>query len=468
MSALRPASAAQACLQALGLQRAPFPSAPDAESYFLDDARERDLAEALHCLLARKGFVLVTGEVGRGKTTFLRRLVTLAQDEGAAVSLVFNTFLQGPELLAAVLRDFGLRPAGNAADDIDRLNRFLVRKWQEGVTCALVVDDAQNLTPDSLELVRLLSNLESGREKLLQIVLAGQPELEATLARHGMRQLASRVIKHMRLEDLSRGDTARYVAFRLRRAGDEGAIALTPAALAALYRRSRGNPRRIHLIMDRCLYGLVARGTRRIDRALVVQAAAEAGFSARPRRWRLTAAVAALVTTAAAAVGLQGGRRHEPVVAVAPAARAPTAPARAACALEPADGAPLSAFAAPTGALAHLAPRADLCIERHGDTTAVVWRAPPAPDLAARTPQPALRRLQQALWQSGAFADGDLRDPRDGLWGERTRAAIARFQAWHGLPADGLPDPLTRLLLEDALARVAPARPASERPHGRR
>lgn len=301
MTARRPrrtTTAPRGYLDALGLARAPFPPTPDADGYFMTEALEGDLAEAAHCLLARKGFVLLTGDVGRGKTTFVRRLVAMVQDEGAAVSLVFNTFLQGPELLSAVLRDFGLKPGTDAADDIHRLNRFLVRQWHAGVTCVLVIDDAQNLSLESLELLRLLSNLESGQEKLLQIVLAGQPELEQALAAHAIRQLTSRVVKHVRLGDLDAADTASYVEFRLAQAGNDGRIALTRSAYAALHRSSRGNPRRIHLIMDRCLYGVVARGRPVVDRALVARAASEAGFAgARSRGWRIAAAAIALTTT---------------------------------------------------------------------------------------------------------------------------------------------------------------------------
>jgi general secretion pathway protein A len=266
-------------LAALGLSHAPFPPTPDAAHYFATPDLERDLAEAQHCLLGRKGFVLLTGEVGQGKTTFLRRLLRAVEAKGARSSLIFNTFLQGPDLLAAVLRDFGLRPGRDAAGNITRLNRFLLTCWRSGTTCVLFIDDAQNLDAGSLELLRLLTNLESGQEKLLQIVLAGQPELEDALRAHGLRQLASRIVKHVRLASLDAPALARYVDFRLDCAGDERRIRLDDNALAALYRHSAGNPRRVHLIMDRCLYGVIAKGDTRIDAALVCCAAAEAGFA---------------------------------------------------------------------------------------------------------------------------------------------------------------------------------------------
>src|SRR5690606_10455304 len=175
------ATATRAYLQRLGLERSPFPTTPDAENYFSTGPIEGELAEAVHCVLARKGFVLLTGDVGTGKSTFLRRLLDEVEDRGAIVSLLFNTFLQGPDLLAAICRDFGVKAGTDAAANLDALNRFLLRCWHDGRTCVLVIDDAQNLDVASLELLRLLSNLESGQEKLLQIVLAGQTELVATL-----------------------------------------------------------------------------------------------------------------------------------------------------------------------------------------------------------------------------------------------------------------------------------------------
>lgn len=292
----------RAVLAALGLQHAPFPQTPDAANWFQTAELERDMAEATHCLLARKGFVLLTGEVGQGKTTFLRRLLLRVEREGARSSLIFNTFLQGPDLLAAVLRDFGLRPGFDTAANLAKLNRFLLTRWREGSTCVLFIDDAQNLDVASLELLRLLTNLESGQEKLLQIVLAGQPELEATLQQHGLRQLASRIVKHVRLKPLGPDEMARYIAFRLERAGDAGRIEVAPGARAALYRDSVGNPRRVHLIMDRCLYGVIASGRPCIDAALVRRAADEAGIG-RVHAWpRRLLAVAAAVLVAAVVV----------------------------------------------------------------------------------------------------------------------------------------------------------------------
>ncbi|TCV92818.1 type II secretory pathway predicted ATPase ExeA [Luteibacter rhizovicinus] len=271
-------------LSQLGLTRPPFPPTPDAQCYFHTPALERELAEVTHCLRERKGFVLLTGEVGMGKSTFVRHLLDTLEGGGVTVSLVFNTFLQGSALLTAVLRDFGLESATDMATDIDTLNRFLVRRWNEMAICVLVIDDAQNLAVESLELLRLLSNLETGQEKLLQVVLCGQPELRTLLARDDIRQLATRIVKHVVLEPLDAEQTRRYVDYRLATAGAAGRISLDSAAHKALYEDSRGNPRRIHLVMDRCLYGVLAATNGGIDVRLLRAAAAEAGVLPLKRR----------------------------------------------------------------------------------------------------------------------------------------------------------------------------------------
>lgn len=470
---------AAAYLAPLALVRAPFPPTPDAEGYFHTAALERDLAEAAHCLLARKGFVLLTGEVGMGKSTFLRRLLHAVEREGAVASLVFNTFLQGPELLAAILRDFGIEAGGDAADNIDRLNRFLLRRWQDGTTCVVVIDDAQNLSLESLELLRLLSGLESGQEKLLQIVLAGQPELNAQLARPEIRQLTSRIIKHINLGALDAAECARYVEFRLTAAGAAGRVRIEPAAHAALHRASAGNPRRIHLIMDRCLYGVVARGQPQVDAALVRTAAAEAGFQPLRRRSRkpLLLAAALLASTGlvtAASLALRHGTTTPDPDATA------TAPAEIASAtdaawnaclhqLTPDDGSGQTLQVLPLSQRDYdaLSSRENVCLRRRDGGWLAAWQ----PTLRAAELQPGRRnehvRALQARLQSGGFltVDDTL---ADGLFGPITRAALARFQQHHGLSASGVADPLTLLLLERAATRVtaANARPEHRNGHG--
>lgn len=482
----------------LRLTRSPFPPTPDAEGYFHTPALERELAEAAHCLLARKGFVLMTGEVGMGKSTFLRRLLDAVEREGAIASVVFNTFLQGPELLAAILRDFGIEAGADAAGNISRLNSFLVRRWQDDTTCVVVIDDAQNLSLESLELLRLLSSLESGQEKLLQIVLAGQPELDEQLGRHEIRQLTSRIVKHIRMQPLDAGESERYVEFRLAVAGASGRIRLTPAAHATLYRRSQGNPRRIHLIMDRCLYGIVARGTAQVDAGLVRIAAAEAGFlpPRKPRpRWQWAAA-ALLVTTGlatAAGMALRNDAGTTPLALAAHASADASASATpddagwSAClarltppANEP--GRTLQVVPVPDRHIAALQARTDTCLTRRNQNWLAAWQPQlHADELQAGQRSESVRALQTALLTHYSGPDTALADDSslptdgmlvDGMLGPRTRLALSRFQHRHGLAVTGRPDPLTLLLVDTLMVDpvsptpIAAPTPSPERQHG--
>jgi general secretion pathway protein A len=263
----------------LGFERNPFPQTPDADAYFCTDAIEQQFIEALHCIKVGKGFMLLTGEVGTGKSTFLRRIMDDLVLNDCAISFVFNTFLQGHDLLKAINRDFGLTPGSDFAEDIDLLNHFLIEQSSTDRCCVVVIDDAQNLSAASLELLRLLSNLETRQNKLLQIVLSGQPELLLLLGQTESRQLASRIVQHIQLQALKPSECQRYIDFRLARSGSDGKIQLTETADAAIYRHSKGNPRRVHLIMDRCLYGVSPDSQYKIDKTLVETAASESGIA---------------------------------------------------------------------------------------------------------------------------------------------------------------------------------------------
>lgn len=456
-------------LETLGLERAPFPPTPDAAAYFQTPLLERELVEATHALRTRAGFVLLTGEVGTGKSTFLRRLLHALESEGMAVSLVFNTFLQGADLLAAVLRDFGLEPQGNPAADIERLNRFLVERWQQQTSCVLVIDDAQNLTLESLELLRLLTGLETGQEKLLQIVLAGQPELRDNLDQPRIRQLTSRICKHVRLEPMDAAQTGHYVDFRLAAAGAGDGITLDADAAVALHRASGGNPRRIHLIMDRCLYGLYAQpaGQRRIDARLVRTAAAQSGALPARRRRPLPLAAAASVGVVAclvlAGLGLRGAESRADNTATTTPATTGTAPVAAG--FDAGWQGCLQRFAR---GQAHLQPvsdawaqrlagRADVCLRREADGWTAAWPVTLRAEHFLSAAANARVRDVQALLHDEGHYDGAL----DGLYGPRTRQALARFQADNGLPATGAPDPATLFLLDARLAGTAtPSHPS--------
>lgn len=460
-------------LAQLGLTRAPFPPTPDSTGYYLSPALERGQVEIAQCLRTRTGIALLTGEIGTGKTTFLRRLINGLEADGMTVSLVFNTFLQGADLLAAVLRDFGLTPTGTPADDIEHLNRFLIERWQQQVTCVLVIDDAQNLDVASLELLRLLTCLESGQEKLLQIVIAGQPELLTLLARTEMRQLASRITTHMQLKGLDASTLSGYVAYRLASAGAADTITLSADGAKALYAHSRGNQRRVHLIMDRCLYGLYGQQIpRRIDARMVHVAADESGFRPAPVPRRLQPQMALAASLALAIAGaltwsLITSLPHSqataaqspplPVVATSVASTAAVASPVAAqdrCTLEPLDRTasvllPASAMQAPD------VPHA--CVAHHNGQWRVSWQ--PLPSRPSLATDPVLA-LQHALRELGQY-DGQP----DGVYGPLTERAIARLQYQHHLPVTSQVDALTEHLVS-ALASAPPASPVFPSPTG--
>lgn len=489
------AAATTAHLEVLGLGRIPFPTTPDASCYFHTPTLEAEMAEAVHCVLSRKGFVLITGEVGLGKSTFVRRLTETVIANGCVVAFVLNTFLHGAELLRAINHDFGLKPGDTFADDVACLNEFLVEQHQRGGTALIIVDDAQNLCLESLELLRMLSNFETNQEKLVQILLAGQPELTDKLADNSIRQLTSRIVKHVQLRPLDLGETANYVNFRLTSAGAEGRIAMPTEALRVLHRHAAGNPRRMHLILDRCLYGLVALRTRSITPELVQRAAEESGVRSslpalRKRRTALVfgAALASLATVVAASV-LTRNQDIDPL----PATNAEAAVSSPAAAAESPhtsrsqtiaqclqrfglddDGRrferwlragdtlalreevqrqrpDVTAMAAPA-TLAIASGHSDACALTVGETKVLLWRPAVAfGDFTLGASGESVAQLQKALASTGQY---NYR--LDGLAGRRTVIAIADFQRSQGLEATGYPDALTRFVIEQKAGTSSP------------
>jgi general secretion pathway protein A len=445
-------------LASLGLQRNPFPPTPDARCYFYTSQLDRDFAEVLHCVEARKGFVLLTGEVGLGKSTFVRRLLDAVGSRSVVAAMVFNTFLQGRELLAAINRDFGLAPQDGMAADMAALNAFLIAQARAGKTSLLIVDDAQNLAPESLELVRLLCNLESGQEKLLQIVLAGQPELLDTLEKKSLRQLKSRVVKHVHLEGLSLRESGRYFDFRVTEAGGAGRISLHPSALKILHRATGGNPRRIHLVLDRCLYGLLARRSTVITPALLQEALADVAINGvRPRRnglryWLAATLLMPLLGYAAWNAGRDA--RTSPAASVdADAKVSAAAPNSLATCMDklaqfrPAEVQTVRLPEVLASRIMHDPAMHDpaTCLYRADDATWVLWQPRlRATDMLSPQPNDAVREMQAMLSRLGLIGPVAA----DGWFGPLTREGLARFQARNGLPAKGEPDDVTLLLLE--------------------
>lgn len=258
------------------LKQEPFSIAPDPSFLYLSKAHREALAHLMYGF-SHGGFVLITGEVGTGKTTLLRNLLKQTPSD-LDVAFVLNPRLTVRELLETLCEELGVHYDPQATQTvkqyIDALNKHLLRTHQLGRSTVVIIDEAQNLSPAVLEQVRLLTNLETDEKKLMRIILVGQPELSDLLARQELRQLAQRITARYHLGSLSREDSYAYVAHRLSRAGGHPQL-FTEGALRRLYRLSQGTPRIINVIADRALLGAYAQGQQRVSARTVSRAAAE-------------------------------------------------------------------------------------------------------------------------------------------------------------------------------------------------
>jgi general secretion pathway protein A len=237
------------------LKRNPFEITPDPSFLFPTTRHNEALASLYYGVTAHRGFVVLTGEVGTGKTLILRSLLGLLQRRDMAFALVFNPTLSPIEFMRYIALDFGLQAAGKAKDElIHVLNGFLLTRHQKGLTTILVVDEAHHLSSEVLEEIRLLTNLETSQQKLLQIILAGQPELDQKLDFHELRQLKQRIALRCHLDPLNAIETREYMRRRLQIAGANGAMQIFSApAIEAVYTHSRGIPRLINTICENAL-----------------------------------------------------------------------------------------------------------------------------------------------------------------------------------------------------------------------
>jgi general secretion pathway protein A len=262
-------------LEFFRLRQKPFTLAPDPRFMFMSTSHREALAHLLYGIQEGHGFIQVVGQVGTGKTTLCRTLLDQVGYD-AEVAFIFNPSPSEIELLQAIHREFGLATGASTRTDlVAELNRFLLQKKAEGRRVLLVIDEAQNLEPDVLEQIRLLSNLETDSAKLIQIVLIGQPELDDALARSDLRQLRQRITVRWRLQPFGRREVAQYVEHRMSVAGHPNSGIFTRGALRALHRRSRGIPRLINSIADRALLGAYSRGRRRVNAREIRGAARE-------------------------------------------------------------------------------------------------------------------------------------------------------------------------------------------------
>lgn len=259
-----------------GFKEKPFNITPDPKYLYLSDQHQEAIAHLRYGIDQRGGFVVITGEIGTGKTTLCRYLLN-QMDERTEGAIIFNPNLSEIELLKAINSDFGIDSSAETKKElIDELNRFLLEERLRGKNMVLIIDEAQNLIPAVLEQIRMLSNMETEKEKLIQIILIGQPQLQKLLARPELEQLNQRVTARYHLHGLSRKETYRYIRHRLDVASNGNNVAFESAAMKAVYKFSKGIPRLINVVCDRALLGAFTAGKRGpIPRKIVKQAVRE-------------------------------------------------------------------------------------------------------------------------------------------------------------------------------------------------
>jgi general secretion pathway protein A len=311
-----------------GLAQEPFSIAPDPRYLFMSERHREALAHLLYGLGAGGGFVLLSGEIGTGKTTVCRLFLEQIP-ANCNVAYIFNPKLTVVELLQSICDEFHIAVSqpqqriSTVKDYLDPLNEFLLQAHAQGRNNVLIIDEAQNLSAEVLEQLRLLTNLETGERKLLQIILIGQPELRNMLARPELEQLAQRVIARFHLDALTAAETAQYIRHRLEVAGLTRPLPFDRSAMQRVHQLARGVPRRVNLLCDRALLGAFAGGLPVVDRATVNKAALEV-FGPAPApaiRWRRSASMLGLGLAAGAALFAMTSRLLDDNTSASPAVR---------------------------------------------------------------------------------------------------------------------------------------------------
>jgi general secretion pathway protein A len=396
-----------------GLTEPPFSITPDPRYLYMTDRHREALAHLLYGIGEGGGFVQLTGEIGTGKTTLCRCLLEQLPPH-VDVALILNPKLTDIELLAAVCDELRIAyPTGTTSRKllVDTLYHHLLDAHRRGRRTVLIIDEAQDLAPEVLEQIRLLTNLETTTRKLLQIILIGQPELTRLLDREDLRQLAQRVTARYHLLPLCEDDTRAYIRHRMEVAGRKEKV-FTDAAMRQVHRASRGIPRLISAICDRALLGAYAQDERRIDAAMVRRAASEVlgraspARSVRPWQWG-----AAAVTAAAVVTGTWILLTHEQIK-LTPRGVAQSGTGPPAAASSPSPAAPAPPPPAATAAAALEAGRAP--------TVAPTETTPPVPVAGTREVKPA---TPTPITLGDLLSDPSLR-------GDKKSAFVSLFASW--------------------------------------
>lgn len=263
-----------------GLREKPFDLLPNPDFLYPSRAHKRALTYLTHGIRERAGFILLTGEVGSGKTTLIRNIIR-SQLRDSVLAKVFNTRVDSLQLLMQINGDFGLETDGrDKAALLRELNGFLIEQYAQRRRAVLIIDEAQNLSAETLEEVRMLSNLETDRDKLLQIILVGQPELREILALPGLLQLRQRIQINCHLQPLSAAEVREYILFRLEKAGNKTALTFDEEAVEAIATYTRGIPRLVNILCDYIMIDAFSAQSRNIEGNVVHELAADLSFEA--------------------------------------------------------------------------------------------------------------------------------------------------------------------------------------------
>jgi general secretion pathway protein A len=264
--------------QFFGLTEKPFNTTPDSKFFYPSPKHTEALNSLIYAISERKGFVVITGEIGVGKTTVWRTLVNKL-DSNTNLAVITNTHLTCRELIAGILEELQVEyKPGTKQKLLSQLNDYLIRQLAADINVVLIIDEAQNLTPKVLEEVRMLSNLETEKEKMIQIILIGQPELKVKLSHPRLEQFKQRIAVYYHMSGLSRQDTEAYIMHRIRLASSNGVDIFTPRAIEAVYNYSRGIPRLINLVCDSALLSGYIYETKKITENIIQDVIKERDF----------------------------------------------------------------------------------------------------------------------------------------------------------------------------------------------